>query len=188
MPPELADGSRGRRITVVKKEKKEAKSFVFHEVFGEDTTQESLYDQVAKPLLARAALKGVSATILAYGQTGSGKTHTIMGENSDSGVVPRLVDDLHERYGASNISACFVQLYNNEFRDLFGRVGRTVSAREVAGGGLELADAAEIRGDKMDSAAMKAKILEGNEYRATGETNMNDASSRSHAILTFKVN
>ena len=77
-------------------------------------------------------------------------------------------------------------MYNNEFRDLFGRVGRAVSAKEVAGGGLELADAAEFRGE-IDSAAMKAKILEGNEYRATGETNMNDASSRSHAILTFKV-
>ena len=77
-------------------------------------------------------------------------------------------------------------MYNNEFRDLFGRVGRTVSAREAAGGGLELSDAAEVGGEA-DSAAMTAKILEGNEYRATGETNMNDASSRSHAILTFKV-
>ena len=35
---ELADGSQGRRITV-RKEEREAKSFVFHEVFGEDTTQ-----------------------------------------------------------------------------------------------------------------------------------------------------
>ena len=67
-----------------------------------------------KPLLALAARKGVSATILAYGQTGSGKTHTIMGggrDSDDSGFVPRLVDDLHQRYGAPNIniSACYVQ-------------------------------------------------------------------------------
>ena len=55
----------------------------------------------------------------------------------------------------------------------------------MPGGGLELADVAEVGGG--DAASMKAKILEGNEYRATGETNMNDASSRSHAILTFKV-
>ena len=62
-----------------------------------------------------------------------------------------------------------------------------MSAREAAaGGGLELSDAAEVGGEA-DPAAMKAKILEGNEYRATGETNMNDASSRSHAVLTFKV-
>ena len=60
-----------------------------------------------------------------------------------------------------------------------------MAVREVPGGGLELADAAEVGGE---AASMKAKILEGNEYRATGETNMNDASSRSHAILTFKVN
>ena len=30
-------------------------------------------------------------------------------------------------------------------------------------------------------------FFRGNKYRATGATNMNDASSRSHAILTFKV-
>ena len=62
----------------------------------------------------------MSATILAYGQTGSGKTHTVMGggrDSDDSGFVPRLVDDLHQRYGASNISACYVQgSYSTSFK------------------------------------------------------------------------
>ena len=92
------------------KKEREAESFVFHEVFGEGTTQQDLYDQAVKPLLARAARKGAGATILAYGQTGSGKTHTIMGGGEGGeGIVPRVVDELHRRCGPSNVSATYVQ-------------------------------------------------------------------------------
>ena len=76
-------------------------------------------------------------------------------------------------------------MYNNEFRDLFGDVGRIVRTKEVAGGVLQLADATEVQCET--TAAMAAHINRGNKYRATGATNMNDASSRSHAILTFKI-
>lgn len=33
-------------------------------------------------------------TLLAYGQTASGKTHTIMGDQSDEGIIPRALKDL----------------------------------------------------------------------------------------------
>ena len=67
-----------------------------------------------EPLLTLADKKGVNATILAYGQTGSGKTHTIMGEDVDYGIVPRLVDDLYRHYETSKMSASYVQGGNSK--------------------------------------------------------------------------
>ena len=48
-------------------------------------------------------------------------------------------------------------MYNNEFRDLFGDVGRVVSTREVGGGVLQLADATEVRSET--NSAMTAHIF-----------------------------
>lgn len=38
-------------------------------------------------------------TLLAYGQTASGKTHTIMGDPSDEGIIPRALRDLFVNIG-----------------------------------------------------------------------------------------
>ena len=37
-----------------------------------------------------------NGTIFAYGQTGSGKTHSMMGNDSDRGIIPRISDFLFE--------------------------------------------------------------------------------------------
>jgi hypothetical protein len=42
-------------------------------------------------------LQGYNGTIFAYGQTGSGKTHSMMGNDSDRGIIPRINDYLFEQ-------------------------------------------------------------------------------------------
>ena len=52
--------------------------FKFDGIFGMDTTQEDVFNVVAKGPVD-SVMEGYNATIFAYGQTGSGKTFTITG-------------------------------------------------------------------------------------------------------------
>eukprot|EP01083_Nonionella_stella_P242459 845729_1 len=52
--------------------------FYLDRILGSNTTQQSLYLNVGKPMV-EACLEGYNTTIFAYGQTGSGKTYTMFG-------------------------------------------------------------------------------------------------------------
>ena len=52
------------------------RAFHFDEVFGPDSEQTRVYDNLVAPLVD-ACFDGYNATVLAYGQTGSGKTYTM---------------------------------------------------------------------------------------------------------------
>ena len=54
------------------------KDFTFDHVGGQNSTQESVFQTVGKPI-SNACLAGYNGTIFAYGQTGSGKTFTLLG-------------------------------------------------------------------------------------------------------------
>ena len=76
--------------------------FTFDRIYGEDSSQEDLFQDV-KPIV-HAVLNGYNGTVLAYGQTGSGKTHTLLGAIDDQvarGIVPRAVREL-----AHGITTC----------------------------------------------------------------------------------
>lgn len=57
------------------------RSFTFDVVYGEDSLQQSVYDECAFSLV-ESVLEGYNGTMFAYGQTGCGKTHTMMGPAS----------------------------------------------------------------------------------------------------------
>ncbi len=56
---------------------------------------EKLYDSQIRPIV-QAAMTGFNGTVFAYGQTASGKTHTMMGSQSEPGVIPLAVDELFD--------------------------------------------------------------------------------------------
>lgn len=70
------------------------RSFDFDCVFGPDSTQEGVFEEVQH--LVTSAMDGFNVCILAYGQTGSGKTHTMEGPSSDPGVNMRALDLLFQ--------------------------------------------------------------------------------------------
>ena len=57
----------------VKKSPGEVKPFTFDTVFDEHSTQDDVYEKVAKNII-EGALSGYNGTLFAYGQTGTGKT------------------------------------------------------------------------------------------------------------------
>lgn len=112
-----------------------AKSFMFDSVFPPDSTQQQVFDLMAKPLVD-SALDGFNATIFAYGQTGSGKTHTMTGNAKDPGLTPRMVTALFEKISASastlefTIRMSYLEIYMERVRDLLNPGNANLAIRE----------------------------------------------------------
>jgi uncharacterized coiled-coil protein SlyX len=125
------------------------KSFTFDYLYDQASTQQDIYRQSVAPLV-EAALAGYNATVFAYGQTGSGKTYT-MGSSSwegvgegELGVLPRALKDVLEqreqRLAQSArlsmvLRASFIEIHNEELRDLLAHNGSHGSGASGTSGG-----------------------------------------------------
>ena len=76
-----AVGKEDRSITA-----KTEKNFTFDGYFGPHSTQEDVYDSVARPVVD-SVLGGYNGTVFVYGQTGSGKTHTMVGPSASADAM-----------------------------------------------------------------------------------------------------
>ncbi|GAA6022677.1 hypothetical protein JCM10207_008578 [Rhodosporidiobolus poonsookiae] len=191
-------------------------------VYGPDADQGMLYNDVAKPILQQV-LQGYNCTIFAYGQTGTGKTYTMEGNLSpyhgtfhpDAGVVPRTLYSLFDRLAESkceySVRCSFIELYNEELRDLNAADAGDLSssssstapspepgARAAAPRSLRIYEETKngstgvtIQGLEetfIQNAEEGLRVLRrGSERRQIAATNCNERSSRSHSIFTIVV-
>jgi len=113
-----------------------------------------------------------------------------------AGAIPRAVSELFEgiasRRGKAEffLKATFVEIYDEKIRDLLDERGPANGpeikvVEEVGTGLIKLQGAREVV--VHDMQGMLACLEAGTKARTTGETNMNAASSRSHAIFTVTV-
>ena len=162
------------------------RQYDFDHVFGPKSTQEEVYETVAKPLVD-VVLSGFNATVFAYGQTGSGKTHTMLGSEDSPGMMGRTLQDLFQFSSKSTrFTVSFIELYNEEIRDLLnpGSVsgsGPGLDLREDPVRGPQVAGVKEVQTNTPD--AVMALVAKGNSSRRTEGTAANPVSSRSHAVL-----
>ena len=162
----------------------------------------------------RAVLRGYNAAIIAYGQTGAGKTHTMEGapEGEQRGIVPRAVADAFAGIEADDIAngampsssssssdpssstttparflvrASYLQIYNETISDLLRPERTNLAIREDARRGVFVEGLSEwvVRSPQ----EVHALMARGRAVRATGATRLNEASSRSHAVLTITI-
>jgi hypothetical protein len=86
-----------------------ALAYQFEKCFGQETTQEEMFDGCGVKELLDHALEGYSATVFAYGPTGSGKTFSVTGKpesiikhgsgDGSDGVVIRASESLFDKVG-----------------------------------------------------------------------------------------
>ncbi|KOG99888.1 kinesin motor protein CIN8 [Saccharomyces eubayanus] len=106
-----------------------AKRYTVDKVFGPGASQDLIFDEVAGPLF-QDFIKGYNCTVLVYGMTSTGKTYTMTGDEklyngelSDAaGIIPRvllkLFDTLELQQNDYVVKCSFIELYNEELKDL----------------------------------------------------------------------
>ena len=167
-------------------------SFVFDHVYDENSSQEKVYETTARTVVD-SALQGYNATIFAYGQTGTGKTYTMEGFNQEGsvearGIIPRAIEQIfgHIQRNASArmrflVRASYLQIYNEQISDLLKPDRNNLTIREDKRRGVFVDGLSEwvVR----SPAEIYGLMERGGNVRATGETKMNEVSSRSHAVF-----
>ena len=174
----------------VSSNKNETKTFQFDYVYPMNTTQREIYDQVAFPIVD-SIFQGYNGTIFAYGQTGCGKTFTMMGvvDNPElKGIIPNAFSHIFgfiKTEGESKkflVRCSFVEIYNEEVRDLLVNNNKKLDIREDPKKGTFVKDLTYVT--LKDTEDIQSCLDRGNKNRHVGATSMNDQSSRSHSLFT----
>ncbi|RZB69616.1 kinesin-like protein KIN-4C [Glycine soja] len=185
-------------------------AFTYDYVYSSGSPSSTIYDDCVAPLVD-ALFHGYNATVLAYGQTGSGKTYTMgtnyTGEDNAGGIIPKVMETTFKRVQTMKesseflIRVSFIEIFKEEVFDLLdhnssrGDVAPTakpavpsrvpIQIRETVNGGITLAGVTEA--EVKTKEEMSSYLSRGSLSRATGSTNMNSQSSRSHAIFTITM-
>ncbi|XP_042194889.1 kinesin-like protein KIF1A isoform X1 [Callorhinchus milii] len=192
----------GNTTTIVNpKQPKEAlKSFNFDYSYWSHTTpadinyasQQQVYRDIGEEMLQHA-FEGYNVCIFAYGQTGAGKSYTMMGkqEKEQQGIIPQLCEDLFARINdrsnanlSFSVEVSYMEIYCERVRDLLNpKTKGNLRVREHPILGPYVEDLSKLAvtsfndiSDLMDS---------GNKARTVAATNMNETSSRSHAVFNI---
>ena len=177
------------------KEDGETLKYAFDRVFGMDSEQEQVFETIGQTAISQMK-QGFNSTILAYGQTGSGKTYSMEGVRDDKGVysskglIPRIFEGIFEQFGNDenidkfDVELSFIELYNEQLQDLFGK-RQVVDVTVDPTGGYQTKNAVKHLVKSSEEALMT--YIAGCKQRAVASTKMNAESSRSHALLIVKV-
>ncbi|KAI9101896.1 P-loop containing nucleoside triphosphate hydrolase protein [Phlyctochytrium arcticum] len=78
---------------VLRQNRPKERIYTFDRVFGQDASQSVVFDQTVKYLIDWV-VNGYNATVFAYGATGAGKTYTMLGTESDPGIMALTLEEL----------------------------------------------------------------------------------------------
>ncbi|NWX44623.1 KI18B protein, partial [Steatornis caripensis] len=188
--PEEPNGPPGsvRPIRGPKPQGKDLK-FVFDRVFGEEATQEEVFQHTTREVLD-SVLNGYNCSVFAYGATGAGKTHTMLGSESSPGIMYLSMVELYKRIEARRedksceVLVSYQEVYNEQIHDLLEPKGPLTIWEDPEKGVV-------VQGLSFHQPASAEQLLEmlasGNKKRTQHPTDANATSSRSHAIFQIYV-
>uniref|UniRef100_A0A8C9RW70 plus-end-directed kinesin ATPase n=1 Tax=Scleropages formosus TaxID=113540 RepID=A0A8C9RW70_SCLFO len=183
-----------------KNPKEPPKSFSFDYSYWSHTTpddpsfasQSQVYNDIGKEMLQHA-FEGYNVCIFAYGQTGAGKSYTMMGkqEEGQEGIIPQLCEELFEKINDNSnedisysVEVAYMEIYCERVRDLLNPKNKgNLRVREHPLLGPYVEDLSKLA---VTSYTDIADLMDaGNKARTVAATNMNETSSRSHAVFTI---
>nr|XP_020465568.1 kinesin-like protein KIF1A isoform X10 [Monopterus albus] len=192
----------GNTTTIINpKQAKDNKSFNFDYSYWSHTSPEDVnyasqmqvYKDIGEEMLLHA-FEGYNVCIFAYGQTGAGKSYTMMGKQDvkdQQGIIPLLCEDLFTKISDNtdnsmsySVEVSYMEIYCERVRDLLNPKNKGhLRVREHPLMGPYVEDLSKLAvtsyndiQDLMDS---------GNKARTVAATNMNETSSRSHAVFSI---
>uniref|UniRef100_A0A803T3F3 Kinesin family member 13A n=1 Tax=Anolis carolinensis TaxID=28377 RepID=A0A803T3F3_ANOCA len=140
------------------------------------------------------AFQGYNACIFAYGQTGSGKSFSMMGNAEQLGLIPRLCCALFQRITSEEndshtfkVEVSYMEIYNEKVRDLLDPKGsrQSLKVREHKVLGPYVDGLSQLAVTSFED--IESLMSEGNKSRTVAATNMNEESSRSHAVFNIII-
>lgn len=159
---------------------------------GDFSTQSMVYKDIGEEMLQHS-FDGYNVCIFAYGQTGAGKSYTMMGkqEEGQEGIIPLICKDLFGRILATgnsdlkySVEVSYMEIYCERVRDLLNPKNKgNLRVREHPLLGPYVEDLSKLV--VQDYGDIHDLIDEGNKARTVAATNMNETSSRSHAVFTI---
>ena len=167
--------------------------FTYDKVYPSETTQETIFEQVAKPLIL-SAFEGINGTLFCYGQTASGKTYTMEGLPADNylkGIIPRMMQLVFDTINSDSndiefsVKCQYYQIYNEKIQDLIDPKKTDLSIREDKNKGIWVGDCTEKYVESEQE--MINFFNKGAENRIVASTKMNTISSRSHSIFSVTI-
>ncbi|KAG1468889.1 hypothetical protein G6F56_003576 [Rhizopus delemar] len=179
------------------KESEDVKAFTFDKSYWSAdkndpryADQQIVYDDLGVDLLDHA-FGGYNCCIFAYGQTGAGKSYSMMGYGEDKGIIPRTCSALFERIHGNTdpnlttrVEVSYIEIYNEKVRDLLNPKNKgNLKVREHPSLGPYVEDLSKSVVSSFDD--IENLMDEGNKARTVAATQMNETSSRSHAVFTL---
>ncbi|XP_053983681.1 kinesin-like protein unc-104 isoform X15 [Hylaeus anthracinus] len=156
------------------------------------SSQVMVYKDIGEEMLQHA-FEGYNVCIFAYGQTGAGKSYTMMGkqEEGQEGIIPQICKDLFRKISRNSseslkysVEVSYMEIYCERVRDLLNPKNKgNLRVREHPLLGPYVEDLSKLA--VMSYQDIHDLIDEGNKARTVAATNMNETSSRSHAVFTI---
>uniref|UniRef100_A0A452GQK4 Kinesin-like protein n=1 Tax=Gopherus agassizii TaxID=38772 RepID=A0A452GQK4_9SAUR len=175
--------------------KMETMQYHFDTFYGDQATQHDIYTGSVQPVLCHL-LEGQNASVLAYGPTGAGKTHTMLGSPEQPGVIPRALRDVLQMTREAScsprgeewdysISMSYLEIYQEKVLDLLEPSQQDLPIREDRDRNILIPGLTEreLRG----FGDFERHFLPASRNRTVASTQLNDRSSRSHAVLLVRV-
>jgi len=190
-PPDAAHGGKGQKDLAPKTFAFDRSYWSFNKDDPEYAGQENLHNDLGKPLLDNA-FQGYNNCIFAYGQTGSGKSYSMMGYGKEYGIIPKICQDMFKRIAGlqqdkntrCTVEVSYLEIYNERVRDLLNPSTKgNLKVREHPSTGPYVEDLAKLVVGSFQE--IENLMDEGNKARTVAATNMNETSSRSHAVFTL---
>ena len=157
----------GRRLSMTHR------SYIVHEIWGADSTNDDVCRRSVQPLLD-GALTGTSGTLIMFGQTGTGKTYTLNA----------ALDFLASRLNGTEVELVFYEIHGKKSYDLLNE-RRSIALRTDAEGqvhprGVRIVTCRSA--EEIHTCVAGAMAL-----RSSRITERNPISSRSHAICQIRI-
>ena len=188
--------------TIFKNRSRE-QTYAFDFAFDKNSTQNTVFEKSTK-FLIEGVVNGYNATVFAYGATGAGKTYTMLGKETNPGIMPLTLAELFNKVKAFKnereykLKFWYLEIYNENIRDLLrfmnpnnsnsnniNEENESLDLREDPIKGIIVSGITEIN---VNNSNDMLKILKrGNRNRTQEATGANETSSRSHAILQVAI-
>ncbi|XP_039767681.1 kinesin-like protein KIF12 isoform X1 [Ornithorhynchus anatinus] len=175
-------------------------AFSFSAVLDGACSQGEMFQGCGILRLVELALQGFSCTAFTFGQTGSGKTYTLTGpppQTEQDPVPPELVGLMQRSFTCLleraqqletpvTLSTSYLEIYNEQVRDLLsGESPRPLPVRWSKAQGFYVEQLKTVEFRSLDTISQL--LQEGLRRRRSSAHTLNEASSRSHALLTVHI-